>query len=425
MNRTALTLTLISILLASLFLVASVPSLKATDETLHVEWQQFLPGISGEAVVQTPEGGYLVLGTTASVEGVPPVYENYESVLVGTDESGNTSWTKTYLFKDLSPKLFSIIETSDGGYALGGEMNGNAVLLKIDSQGEIQWRKEFPGHHYEYSNESVFDFGSFIQTSDDGYVFAGSYPYPGPAPPYQGMLLMIKADALGNLQWNRTYASYSGFRPSSIMQTKQDEYVVIGTSSSHSPISPSFFAIIKTDSDGSVQWYKTYGGEDSYFRTACKKGIATNDGGFLLVGSAARYGSDSSGEHGWFVKVDAKGTMLWNKTVESQASQIASVQANKNEYVFAGTITTYVTWIGKLDDSGNWSDEIMIRTEDPYGNISPNSIITASNGSYAFVGKWDITSSGGNSRMWLVKISPSHPPKTAETFPEPWFGLPL
>jgi len=334
-SRKALTLALISVFLISLLLVVSIHSLKAADETLEIEWHHFLPGISGEGVVQTPEGGYLVLGTNASVEGVYPIYMDYESILVGTDASANILSTKIYLFEDPSPELSSIIETSDGGYALGGEMNGNALLLKINSQGEIQWSKKFHGHYYEYNDEYVFNFGSFIQTSDGGYVFAGSYPYPGPAPPYTGMLLLIKVDALGNLQWNRTFASYSGFRPSSIMQTEDDEYVVIGTSSSHSPISPSFFAIMKTDSDGSVEWYKTYGGEDDYFRTACNEGIGTDDGGFLLAGSAARYGSDSSGEHGWFVKVDAKGDMLWNKTVESQASQIVSVQVNKiQEYIF-------------------------------------------------------------------------------------------
>src|SRR3989304_978700 len=83
-------------LLAMLILSLSVAMVEAEVgvDDLLVEWQQFLPAISGEDIIQTPDGGYLVLGTNASLshEGVYPIYLGEKSVLVRTDESGNLLW---------------------------------------------------------------------------------------------------------------------------------------------------------------------------------------------------------------------------------------------------------------------------------------------------------------------------------------------
>lgn len=267
--------------------------MKADVGNLEVEWQKFLPGIVGKDVVQDYDGGYLVLGTTASVEGTPPTYVNYQSILVKTDVAGNVFWTKTYLTDEPSSELFRIIKTSDGGYALGGHSNGSAVLLKINPDGDIQWSKHFLGNYNQFSNTFVFDFGDFIQTSDGGYAIVGSYPTPGSFYTVYRLLMLITTDAFGNLQWNKTITSYPGFTPTDILQ-KSDGYAIMGGQYGR-PISPYFFAILKIDSNGLVEWYKIYGGgedrsAEDYFAMTYKKGIATRDGGYLLAGSAARYG---------------------------------------------------------------------------------------------------------------------------------------
>src|SRR6185436_8647785 len=69
----------------------------------------------------------------------------------------------------------SVAETSDGGYILGGKLYrwadtewlDDCALVKIGSQGELQWEKIYGGT----GSESVT---SLRQTLDGGYIFAAT-----------------------------------------------------------------------------------------------------------------------------------------------------------------------------------------------------------------------------------------------------------
>jgi hypothetical protein len=101
----------------------SIPSTKADAVVLQVEWQQFLPGISGSSVIQTSDGGYLALGVNASIQKNDlgeDVFVNQEPILVKTNASGNVIWTKIYHVEGGGLELSKVIQTNDGGYALGG-----------------------------------------------------------------------------------------------------------------------------------------------------------------------------------------------------------------------------------------------------------------------------------------------------------------
>jgi hypothetical protein len=66
----------------------------------------------------------------------------------------------------------SLIQTSDGGYAIAGTTTSfgaglsDAYLVKLDANGNLQWTKTIGGKNFE-------DGYSLIQTSDGGYVIAG------------------------------------------------------------------------------------------------------------------------------------------------------------------------------------------------------------------------------------------------------------
>ena len=67
----------------------------------------------------------------------------------------------------------SLIQTSDGGYAIAGFTisfgagSGDVYVVKLDANGNLQWTKAIGGPASEEGN-------SLIQTSDGGYVIAGS-----------------------------------------------------------------------------------------------------------------------------------------------------------------------------------------------------------------------------------------------------------
>ena len=68
---------------------------------------------------------------------------------------------------------FSLIQTSDGGYAIAGYTKSfgaggeDVYVVKLDADGKLQWTKTIGGEN----DDRGF---SIIQTSDDGYAIAGS-----------------------------------------------------------------------------------------------------------------------------------------------------------------------------------------------------------------------------------------------------------
>lgn len=156
--------------LLALFLLLSAAYVRADVGELKVEWQRFLPGTSGNSVVQTSDGGYLILGENATLKveywagGEHHSYENFQQILVKIDSQGVFSWSKTiYLdgFDRLAPGM--MVETSDGNYAIASvavndsdTVKSKVSLMKIDSQGTILWSKLLQGYPPELAEPKTF-----------------------------------------------------------------------------------------------------------------------------------------------------------------------------------------------------------------------------------------------------------------------------
>ncbi|MEJ2272648.1 MAG: hypothetical protein P8X91_09300, partial [Candidatus Bathyarchaeota archaeon] len=110
----------------------------------NVEWFQrygeiFTSIISGESIVQTSDGGFAIGGYMFMGDD-----ENVDFLLIKTDMNGNQQWNLTYggLFRD---GVSSIIETNDGGFALTGysysgpwmESQKDCLLIRTDEYGVI------------------------------------------------------------------------------------------------------------------------------------------------------------------------------------------------------------------------------------------------------------------------------------------------
>jgi hypothetical protein len=90
----------------------------------------------------------------------------------------------------------SLIQTSDGGYAIAGKTESSGAgqadvyVVKLDAKGNLQWTKTIGGKWGEAGY-------SLIQTSDGGYAIAGSINSFGVGEDY---VYVVKLDAKGNLQ---------------------------------------------------------------------------------------------------------------------------------------------------------------------------------------------------------------------------------
>ena len=172
---------------------------------------------SGRSVVKTGDGGYAIAGTTTSYGA-----GSTDAWLVKTDAAGNELWTQTYGGTE-DDAGYSVVGTSDGGYAIAGRTSSfgvfgiDAWLVKTDSAGNELWTQA-------YDAGSTFDTGySVVQTSDGGYAIGGTVAL------FQ-VAWLFKTDSAGKMQWNRTYSGYSTlYSGRSLVQTNDGGFALVGS----------------------------------------------------------------------------------------------------------------------------------------------------------------------------------------------------
>lgn len=142
----------------------------ASGDTL---WTKYYSGDSiwswGADIAQTTDGGYIVTGRKGVAVGW------WEVWLLKTDASGDTLWTKTYggHYGDWGDCL---VQTPDGGYIIVGAINnqgpesGDVYLVKTDSIGNGLWTKTYESTEWSWGH-------SVALTSDSGYIITGNHSY--------------------------------------------------------------------------------------------------------------------------------------------------------------------------------------------------------------------------------------------------------
>src|SRR5918992_1338997 len=142
---------------------AGVGWLVKFDSFGNPQWQELvgcfhLPGgrySYGVSLQQTADGGYLIGGGTIGCgsDTVCPLLGGTQCGLVERlDATGRLLWARVYSSGAARTSINQIRQTSDGGFvAVGSEVNSsantgavNALVLKLDSQGNVEWRSTPP-----------------------------------------------------------------------------------------------------------------------------------------------------------------------------------------------------------------------------------------------------------------------------------------
>ena len=220
----------------------------------------------GYSVKQTLDSGFIIAGATNGLGA-----GGYDAFLIKTNSIGDTLWTKTYggIHDEFAE---SVDITTDGGYIITGYSNsfgsgGNDVyLIKTDSIGDTLWTKTYGISGYD-------DYGySVKQTSDGGYIIAGSLYY-------RGYMYLIKTTSIGDTLWTKTF----GFGTAhSVQQTIDGGYIIAGTQvNGIEPwLTQVFF--IKTNSIGETLWANVY--DDGNLTGTGYSVQQTTDGGHIITG---------------------------------------------------------------------------------------------------------------------------------------------
>lgn len=164
-----------------------------TDSVGETLWTRTFGGDSTESgisALQTNDGGYLVAGWTWSYSDSPQLY------LVKTDAGGDALWTKTIGIPGCWLEASSAEQVKDGGYIIVGSRQDMTVdglpgvlLVRTDASGDTLWTRSFGG-------EDLSAGYSVHQTTDDGYIIAGQTYASGAG---RSDFYLIKTDENGNV----------------------------------------------------------------------------------------------------------------------------------------------------------------------------------------------------------------------------------
>jgi len=255
---------------------------------------------------------------------------------------------------------------------------------------EEAWNTTFGGTHYDGAS-------SVQQTSDGGYILAGhTYSYGAGSSDFW----LVKTYSDGSKQWDKTFGGTHYDCIFSAQQTSDDGYILAGVTESYGAGNGDLW-LVKADSEGNEQWNRTFGGINHDWAMSVQQ---TSDGGYILAGDTVPYGT-GNGDF-WLVKTDSNGNKEWDKIFGGTApDDVSSVQQTSDGgYILAGDTMSYGTgpsdlWLVKTDSNGNkeWDKTFGGVNED-----GAHSVQQTSDGGYILAG--DTMSYGtGNGDFWLVK----------------------
>lgn len=353
--------------------------------------------------------------------------------------SGEVEWAKTF-GGSLEDDATSIVETPDGGYAIAGftlsndgdisdktSTDADVWVFKTSAEGVLQWSKTFGGSADDRATK-------IINTNDGGFAVSGfTRSNDGDISQQNGFydFWLLKLDANGNLQWEKTYGFSGNDQGQSVIQTSDGGYFTTGfldfdgrsaqqntPSKSGNRHGVGEFWGIKTNASGLEQWNANFGGTNN---DRAYDVVQTSDSGYLLVGNTESDDFDITNPRGsydfWIVKIDPSGNLLWQKNYGGSAIEIAYTVTKTldGNYLILGDTRSsdqQVTnpkgnadaWLLKINENGE------LLWQKSYGGSqfdTGRSIIEKPDGNLIVFGTsrsndQDVSENYGQSDFWLV-----------------------
>ena len=313
-----------------------------------IQWQKTIGNndtVTIDDIQKTTDGGYILAGYKKNTQNDSDYW------IAKLNSNADIEWEKTYGGSN-TDKATCIQQTADGSYIVAGysySVNGNvtnnnggsdAWILKLSTNGDIEWQKTYGGSADDY-------FKSIKQTTDNGYIIVGvTYSNDGNIPNNQGNFdaWIIKIDVNGNLEWSKTFGGTDYEQINNVQQTTNGEYLILGqTESINGDITNNHgnadLWVIKLQANGNLQWQKTYGGSGFDDAKCIQK---TNDGHYMIAGNTDSNNGDITNSHGdrdtWVLKIDDLGNLLQQTTVGTNSNEGVNsiLQTHDNNFLITG-----------------------------------------------------------------------------------------
>lgn len=299
-------------------------------------WQKVYGGSGDDKAykaVSTSDNGIAIAGYSKSNDGDLNTNEGFEDVWVlKLDNSGVIQWQTTTGFLGVD-QAFSLIQTADGGFFIGGILDvtssngaGNSLAktqhaggdywaIKLNSNGIIEWRNYFGGSNTDTcydvveTTDGYILIGSSDSTDVDINTNKGSYDF-----------WIVKIDSVGNLLWEKNFGGTEIDEARAITKTNDGNFIIVGdTRSNDQDITTNNGGadlwVIKINTNGNLLWEKTFGGSNFDVARSINK---TFDGGYVISGSSRSLdnGFTNQGQNdAWILKISSEGNEEWQQII--------------------------------------------------------------------------------------------------------------
>ncbi len=354
-----------------------------------------------EAAIEYKNGYFAIMRTANAPDECKRIIVMYLNL------QGDTIWTRTHYIDQTAVWLTEglITKTLDGGFVVAGVIStpnteyDNGVLIKFSATGGIIWQKEYGGGDNDY-------FASYKKTPDGGYILGGASRSIDP----QGDFYLVKTDSEGEVEWESHIGGpgyHSGY---AVDYTADGGYVISGRAGV-----PPFnidIAVAKCDANGEQLWSRTYGGP--FNNDSPHKVKVLSDNTILVSGAmgnnlgVTEYSINSDA---YLLKLDQEGEVIWQEVYDNAWTTIHG--SEPLELADGSIVVTGIQYINedqihasinKYDSAGTplWSR--LYAGENPYADNYLYGITSTEDGGFLAMGSTYDPNWTNFQEGWLLRL---------------------
>ena len=284
-------------------------------------------------IVPCQENGYVFIGNGEGLNRHP-------AIAARIDKIGNLVWSKVYEDHHFD----NLMLANDGDFLISGDKSGIPFILKINSNGDKKWEKEFASIDNRVLNDMSCTGGFWVQELSNGDFIAAITSIKGcNYDLYQFVSYIFKTNSSGMIQWDTSYVDKSKTIINSIEVGFNNDLIVCDTKNDT-------LRLTKYNLSGKRLWSKIYYSSQFFYGGQLLK---TNDNSFLVGGVAEDETKNTPNRDLAILKINKDGNVTWFKKYDTGESEMFhQIKQFQDKSLALISWTNYKIYAAELNNNG-------------------------------------------------------------------------